>query len=278
MTQETAERLSTRLTTQEYRYTAAGIGREVVGERFAAGYKKQLQSHYTEKSGGGSSDEDGEDPLELQNGRSTAVGLVAYAVQADLVQGLSMRSVNVFRTLSHAWHAFLGLASVGSAVGREIGQSKGRSQGKRLLGEEQPCSRESRQESVQESGQESEQKRAKLSALGFQSEAAATAAATLQSQEARSREASLEIAVRKVLSLSPSSLLTYKSPEQKQALDAVVQGISLLIVVLPTGGGKTLLPLAAAVLNDMQQSDRPSVTMLVLPFRALIEDLLVRLG
>jgi hypothetical protein len=42
MTQETAERLGTRLTTQEYRYTAAGIGCEVVGERFAAGYKKQL--------------------------------------------------------------------------------------------------------------------------------------------------------------------------------------------------------------------------------------------
>jgi superfamily II DNA helicase RecQ len=81
-----------------------------------------------------------------------------------------------------------------------------------------------------------------------------------------------------VLSLSPSSLLTYKSPEQKQALDAVVQGISPLIVVLPTGGGKTLLPLAAAILDDMQQSDRPSVTVLVLPFRALIEDLLVRLG
>jgi hypothetical protein len=40
MTQETAERLGIRLTTQEYRYTAAGIGCEVVGERFAAGYKK----------------------------------------------------------------------------------------------------------------------------------------------------------------------------------------------------------------------------------------------
>jgi superfamily II DNA or RNA helicase len=81
-----------------------------------------------------------------------------------------------------------------------------------------------------------------------------------------------------VLSLSPSSLLTYRSPEQKQALDAVVQGISLLIVVLPIGGGKTLLLLAAAVLDGMQQSDRPSVTILVLLFRALIEDLLVRLG
>jgi hypothetical protein len=80
MTQETAERLSIRLTTQEYRHTAAGIGCKVVDKRFAAGYKKQLQSHYTKESGGGSSDEDGEDPLELQNGRLIAVGLVAYAV------------------------------------------------------------------------------------------------------------------------------------------------------------------------------------------------------
>jgi hypothetical protein len=80
MTQETAERLGTRLTMQDYCYTAAGIGREVVGERFAAGYKKQLQSYYTEEGRGGSSDEDGEDLLKLQNGRLIAVGMVAYAV------------------------------------------------------------------------------------------------------------------------------------------------------------------------------------------------------
>jgi superfamily II DNA or RNA helicase len=54
-----------------------------------------------------------------------------------------------------------------------------------------------------------------------------------------------------VLSLFPSSLLIYRSPKQKQALDTVVQGISLLIVVLPIGRGKTLLPLAAAVLDSM---------------------------
>jgi CRISPR/Cas system-associated endonuclease/helicase Cas3 len=48
--------------------------------------------------------------------------------------------------------------------------------------------------------------------------------------------------------------------------------------VLPIGKGKTLLSVIAAVLNNMQQSDRPSITMLVLPFRALIKDLLIRLG
>jgi superfamily II DNA or RNA helicase len=81
-----------------------------------------------------------------------------------------------------------------------------------------------------------------------------------------------------VLSLSSSSLLIYRSPKQKQALDAVVQGISLLIIILPIGRGKTLLLLAAAVLNSIQQSDRPSVIILVLLFCILIKDLLVQLG
>jgi hypothetical protein len=63
---------------QEYYYTAAGIGCKVVGKRFAAGYKKQLQENYAIDSRG--SLDDSKDLLELQNGRLTAVGIVAYAV------------------------------------------------------------------------------------------------------------------------------------------------------------------------------------------------------
>lgn len=60
---------------------------------------------------------DSEDLVELQNRRSTAVGMVAYAVQADIIDGLSVRSIDVFRTLSLAWHRLLGLSSkAGSAV------------------------------------------------------------------------------------------------------------------------------------------------------------------
>ncbi|KAF2023131.1 hypothetical protein EK21DRAFT_15679, partial [Setomelanomma holmii] len=67
--------------------------------------------------------------------------------------------------------------------------------------------------------------------------------------------------------------------EKKAALYVVVQGISPLIVVLPTGGGKTLLPVTAAVLNNaaQQESGRASVTILVVPFCALIKDMLVQL-
>ena len=117
MTLESAKWLGTRLTVQEYRHTAVGIGREVVGERFAAGYRTEMASSgggAAAEEGEGSGDEDGEDPVELQNGRTTATGAVAYAVRADLVQGLSTRSIDVFRTLSYAWHAFLGFAQVES--------------------------------------------------------------------------------------------------------------------------------------------------------------------
>jgi hypothetical protein len=108
MTLVSAKWLGTRLTVQEYRHAAVGIGREVVGERFATGYRTEMAGGAAEE-GEGYSDEDGEDPVELQNGRTTSKGAVAYAVRADLVQGLSTRSIDVFRTLSHAWHASFGL-------------------------------------------------------------------------------------------------------------------------------------------------------------------------
>jgi hypothetical protein len=99
ITQETAEQLGICLTTQEYRYTAAGIGYKVVGKRFAAGYKKQLQENYAVDSRGSS--DNSEDPLKLQNSRLTAVGIVVYTIQADLIQGLSIYSINIFRILSY---------------------------------------------------------------------------------------------------------------------------------------------------------------------------------
>jgi hypothetical protein len=111
MTLESAKWLGMRLKVQKYRHAAVGIGQEVVEERFAIDYRTEMASGGgAAEEGKGSSDEDGENPIELQSGRTTATGAVAYAVRADLVQGLSTRSIDVFRTLSRAWHAFLGFA------------------------------------------------------------------------------------------------------------------------------------------------------------------------
>ena len=116
LAQQSTQMLGTRLTMQAYRHIAVGIGRKVVGERFAVGYPQLQEGQYKKRpggyigEGGNSDEEDGEDPLELQNARSTRIGTVAYAVRADIVDGLSMRSIDVFGTLSQVWHAFLGFA------------------------------------------------------------------------------------------------------------------------------------------------------------------------
>jgi hypothetical protein len=77
----------------------------------------------------------------------------------------------------------------------------------------------------------------------------------------------IEDAARQVLGILPGSPVTYKSSEQEEVLYryALVRGISPLIVVLLTGDGKTLLPVAAAVLDDaaQQESGRPNVPRIV---------------
>ncbi|KAF1829002.1 hypothetical protein BDW02DRAFT_613307, partial [Decorospora gaudefroyi] len=266
-----AERLGTRLTVQEYRQTAVGIGREVVGERFAAGYRAELgqsSSRGRGVAGAGEneadSEEDGEDPLELQSAHTTAIGMVAYAVQADLVQGLSMRSIDVFRTLSHAWHAFLGFAQATEKKEEEKKEGEKQLKRKKSRGRDEQLVQH---DSAGAADSGAEQKRLRVS----NNSPSARTGNDQRRREQEEKKRQLEDAVRQVLAIPPSNPVTYKSAEQDVALYAVARGISPLIVVLPTGGGKTLLPMAAA------ETGRQSVTILILPFRALIEDMLVRL-
>jgi superfamily II DNA helicase RecQ len=59
--------------------------------------------------------------------------------------------------------------------------------------------------------------------------------------------------------------------EQELALHAVIDRQTLLVVVLPTSGGKSLLFSVLACLDDA------GVTVVVVPYRALIEDLVSRM-
>ena len=62
--------------------------------------------------------------------------------------------------------------------------------------------------------------------------------------------------------------VSFRSEAQKEALTAIVKGgRSPLVVVIPTGGGKSLLFTAPACLADA------GITIVVVPFRALINDL-----
>jgi hypothetical protein len=54
-------------------------------------------------------DNNGEDIIELQNSRTTSIGIGNYAMLIDIVKYLSIRSIDTFRPLSMLWHRFLGV-------------------------------------------------------------------------------------------------------------------------------------------------------------------------
>jgi superfamily II DNA helicase RecQ len=64
--------------------------------------------------------------------------------------------------------------------------------------------------------------------------------------------------------------VTFRSEEQREALYTIVSGnqTTPLVVILPTGGGKSLLFIAPACLSD------PGVTIVVVPYRTLLDNLL----
>jgi superfamily II DNA helicase RecQ len=79
-------------------------------------------------------------------------------------------------------------------------------------------------------------------------------------------EEDLKKAMRKALRREDVS---FRSEEQGEALRTIVSGeqTTPLVVVLPTGGGKSLLFIAPACLDD------PGVTIVVVPYRALLDNL-----
>ncbi|EPS37769.1 hypothetical protein H072_8519 [Dactylellina haptotyla CBS 200.50] len=61
---------------------------------------------------------------------------------------------------------------------------------------------------------------------------------------------------------------SYRCPEQRTALEHIVTGTSYLLIVLPTGGGKSLLFQLPSLLNGARH------TVVVIPFRALLDDMM----
>jgi superfamily II DNA helicase RecQ len=59
----------------------------------------------------------------------------------------------------------------------------------------------------------------------------------------------------------------FRSREQEEGVHAVLRQETLVVVVLPTGGGKTVLAMVSALL------DTEGVTVIVAPFRALVNDM-----
>jgi hypothetical protein len=101
---ETGKRLGVELHTLGYCHIVVGIGRVKVGESFGRGYQDEVGEIDEAEV-----DEDQEDLIELQNSRSTVIGVGNYSVSIDIVKHLSTRSIDAFRALSIAWYCFLGV-------------------------------------------------------------------------------------------------------------------------------------------------------------------------
>jgi superfamily II DNA helicase RecQ len=235
---ETAKRLGTALTTLDYRHTAIGIGRVVVGEEFGRGYQDEVGEIEEAEI-----DEEGESALELQSARTTKMGIGNYSVPADIIKHLSIRSIETFRPLSELWHRFLGLASSKQEEEKRV---------------------ESSRRWLEKSGEK--RKRGNYDAQ--EKRVVPLAPQPKRIERTYQGEEEVHKAMQQVLGQSEVS---FKSFEQEQAMYAVIAGQTPLVVVLPTGGGKSLLFTVPACL------DGAGVTIVVVPYRALIEDLVGRI-
>jgi superfamily II DNA helicase RecQ len=223
---ETGKRLGVELHTLDYRHTAVGIGRVMVGESFGKGYQDEIGEIDEAEV-----DEEEEDLIELQNARSTVMGVGNYSVSIDIVKHLSTRSIDAFRALSTAWHRFLGVD----------GQAEAAEEGRR-----------GRKRRMRES----------ISELAILPKEKA-----VQVEDARA--GAVQRALQQVLGKQD---VRFRSIEQEQALYAVLDKQTPLVVVLPTGGGKSLLFTLPACIEEN------GVTVVVVPYRALIEDLVSRIS
>lgn len=80
------KKLRVLLHTLDYRHASVGISPVAVGERFSKGYQDE-----TSKVDGAEVDEDnGEDVIELQNARTTAMGVGNCSVPIKIVKHLSV--------------------------------------------------------------------------------------------------------------------------------------------------------------------------------------------
>jgi superfamily II DNA helicase RecQ len=177
-------------------------------------------------------DDDGEDAIELQAARTTNMGISNYSVPIDIIKHLSNRSIDIFRPLSTLWHQFLGLDEKQSP--QQLPWMNRADRGQKRTRQERG--------SVNEPG-------------------------VRVVQQDHQKELKIRKAMARVFGRADVGFL---SVEQEQALHAVIDGQTPLVVVLPTGGGKSLLFTVPACMENT------GVTVVIVPYRALIQDLISR--
>ena len=266
ITRETAIKLNNRLTTLDYRHVAITMGRMFVGDRFGQGYREEIgkieEPEINIKM---------ESELELQAGRSEKIGSQRYGVSTDIVKHLSVRSIEIFRSLSEAWHKFLDLESKEKEKVGKVGnnaESSFNSNGKHARGDSDALlvghssiernialnirNNVGRHSEVVERAEEQGQRQHEIRKNGFE---------LAQPEEVKQ-------AMQKALGCQE---VGFRSKEQEIAMKAILNEETPLIIILPTGGGKSLLFMVPGCLKE------GGVTIVVAPFRALVNDLVNRL-
>lgn len=265
LARQTQEHLGTKLMTLDYRHVAIFIGRKVVGEGFAKGFREEAEDVEEPEVEGD------DDPLEMSAGRGGEIGANRYGVSMDVIKYLSDRTLQTFRPLSEGWHTFLELQSSGTSRKRRRGQS-GEEEADPIIAQ---CGILRPIKQMRRAGAPSGLATPPPSSPQQDNSSRVTFSSGLLSDgvkmDVRRRVSEEEVrqAMAKVLG---QDTVEFRSEHQRESLLSVANntGQTPLVVVLPTGGGKSMLFMVPACLED------PGVTVVVVPFRALLDNLLAK--
>ncbi|OLL24154.1 ATP-dependent DNA helicase tlh1, partial [Neolecta irregularis DAH-3] len=230
LARETEARIGISVTIQDYRHMAIAISRQHV-------QKWEIQNENEEDD-----DSDGFDTLEDLQAAHRSVTARNYGVSSNILKSLDSNSINLFRIISKEWHRFLNLeiSNKGALRKRTIAEVDG-------VGKNSP----KRQELV-----------IKNSRCGCQCPHQYVPPPFTQYSSDQVQEA-----LNKVLDNKSS---TFSSAKQEEAVLATIRGESPLVVILPTGGGKSITFMLPAILSQS------GITIVVAPFTALVENLVKR--
>lgn len=250
---QTALGLGHRLHTLDFRHLVVSIGREVVSDQFAEGYKEELGE--VEEP-----EQQVEDPLELQSGRGEAFGATRYGVRADIVKHMTPKLIETFRPISEGWHRFLGLASVASQLVSTGPHLSGTTIDATATSSTGPQKRPIRES--WEIGRDPPRWRALFPNHSSSDESSPSTVVRIHASAAQIDEG--------LQQLFGAGAAGFRSREQEEGTMAVLAGESPVTIVIPTGGGKTVLAMLPVVL------EKEGVSIFIAPFRALVDDVVAR--
>jgi superfamily II DNA helicase RecQ len=277
VTQETSTRMGIRLTTQDLRHVVIEMGREYIGAEFMRGQPVTEDMPHEDTDIVVSAVD-----LAAAHGKDIAE---RYGVRGDIIRNLSDESIRIFGAIGSQWHQLLGLDSRKPCPSAKHQRGLSYSTPPASLTPKRSRSPSGMLQpliftppvtspSLRQTGflTPASSSSVRLESKAFPGrprfdEAATTGVLPLNTVPVYSGE-EIHEGLKKVLNQEEP---TFRSAEQEEAVFAALDRQTPLIVVLPTGGGKTLTFTLPAVLRA------PGVSIVVAPFNALEKDYVRRL-